>query len=79
MFRSGRNRLRIYQSAKEQGVQFEGTRCGSIGVPRNRVFSLKEQAEDLSECQGTGCSGGRNKLRIYQSAKEQGVQFEGTG
>jgi hypothetical protein len=59
MFGSGRKRLRIYLSTKEQGVQ-----------------EWKEQAVDLSEYQGTGCSGvERKRLRIYlKHDKEQDIQ-----
>jgi hypothetical protein len=62
VFRSGRNRLRIYLSAKEQGVQ-----------------EWKEQAADLSEPQGTGCSRVEMKRLEWKEHAADLSEYQGTG
>ncbi len=59
VFRSRRKRLGIYPSAKEQCVQMWKEEVADLPEPRQGVgySGVEEQAGDLSECKGTGCSG----------------------
>jgi hypothetical protein len=76
--RIGRNRLRIYRSANEQGVwkgkeqvadlsECQGTGYSGVESKRLRIYLKAIQ-------QGGSVMEGRNRLQIYLKAKEQGVQ-----
>jgi hypothetical protein len=58
MFRSGRKRLRIYQSAMEKASSSGRNRLQIFLSDKEQgVQEWKEQAGDPSECQGTGRAG----------------------
>ncbi len=55
MFRSGRNRLQIYLNAEEQVSRSRRNMLQIyLSAKEQGVQEWKEQAVDLSECQGAG-------------------------
>jgi hypothetical protein len=83
VFRSGRNRLRIYLSAKEQGVQECKEQAADLSECRGTgVQEGKEQVVDLSDCQRTVSMSGRNRLGFISMTRSKVVYclgLEGTG